>query len=84
MIHIQYGSVYSEGPFEFGCTSLQILPRQLEQLKNDITVCPNGVCFVRQHIKKGILPRMVEDILKTRLMVKKSMKDYKGSIFVDL
>ena len=41
-------------------------------------MCPNGIAFVRQHIQKGVLPTMVEEILRTRLMVKRSMKDYKG------
>ncbi|KAK2146298.1 hypothetical protein LSH36_617g00013 [Paralvinella palmiformis] len=57
-----------EGSFEFGCTSLNIAPKLLKKLKDDVTVCPNGVVFVKQHIKKGVLPRMVEDILNTRLM----------------
>lgn len=70
---------FSEGAFQFGCTSLDIPPNILDKFKDDISICPNGVCFVRENIKKGILPRMVGDILRTRLMVKKSMKDYKGN-----
>ena len=33
-------------------------------------------CFVKPHIKRGILPKMLSEILNTRIMVKKSMKLY--------
>ena len=56
----------------------------LKLLEKDISVCPNGVCFVKEHVKKGILPRMVHDILKTRLMVKKSMKVREPKLFAVL
>uniref|UniRef100_A0A8D0AEM7 DNA polymerase zeta catalytic subunit n=1 Tax=Sander lucioperca TaxID=283035 RepID=A0A8D0AEM7_SANLU len=58
--------------FKFGCTSLRVPPELLYQLRNDITVSPNGIAFV-----KGVLPSMLEEILNTRIMVKQSMKTYK-------
>ncbi|CAH1777995.1 unnamed protein product [Owenia fusiformis] len=63
-----------EGMFDFGCTSLGIDPKQLKDLRNDITISPNGVVFVKSKVRRGILPIMVQDILNTRIMVKKSMK----------
>ncbi|XP_036758876.2 DNA polymerase zeta catalytic subunit isoform X2 [Manis pentadactyla] len=63
--------------FKFGCTSLRIPPDLLYQIRHDITVSPSGVAFVKPSVRKGVLPRMLEEILKTRLMVKKSMKAYK-------
>ncbi|XP_033741299.1 uncharacterized protein LOC117328070 [Pecten maximus] len=66
-----------EGPIEFGCTHLKIPPSVLKKLENDITVSPNGVVFVQQHVRKGVISAMVEEILNTRLMVKKAMKSYK-------
>ncbi|NP_001163919.1 REV3 like, DNA directed polymerase zeta catalytic subunit L homeolog [Xenopus laevis] len=63
--------------FKFGCSSLQVPPDLLYQLRNDITVSPNGVAFVKACVRKGVLPRMLEEILKTRIMVKQSMKNYK-------
>ncbi|GAB1609202.1 hypothetical protein Ahia01_001205700, partial [Argonauta hians] len=66
-----------EGPIEFGCTKLKISPALLQKLKDDVTISPNGVVFVKQHVRKGIISRMVEEILNTRLMVKKSMKNCK-------
>ncbi|XP_069830948.1 DNA polymerase zeta catalytic subunit isoform X2 [Dendropsophus ebraccatus] len=63
---------------KFGCTSLHVPPDLLHQLRHDITVSPNGVAFVKASVRKGVLPRMLEEILKTRIMVKQSMKEYKG------
>uniref|UniRef100_A0A4W6C027 DNA polymerase zeta catalytic subunit n=1 Tax=Lates calcarifer TaxID=8187 RepID=A0A4W6C027_LATCA len=63
--------------FKFGCTSLRVPPELLYQLRNDITVSPNGIAFVKSSVRKGVLPSMLEEILKTRIMVKQSMKTYK-------
>ena len=41
-------------------------------------VAPNGVVFVKPHIRRGVLGRMLMEILDTRILVKKSMKLYKG------
>ncbi|GFS12492.1 DNA polymerase zeta catalytic subunit-like [Elysia marginata] len=67
-----------EGPFEFGCTSLKVTPASLKKLHNHVTVSPNGVVFLKSNVRRGVLPRMVEEILNTRIMVKKSMKSVKG------
>uniref|UniRef100_A0A8C7UFH4 DNA polymerase zeta catalytic subunit n=1 Tax=Oncorhynchus mykiss TaxID=8022 RepID=A0A8C7UFH4_ONCMY len=63
--------------FKFGCTSLRVPPELLYQLRNDITVSPNGIAFVKPTVRKGVLPSMLEEILNTRLRVKHSMKTYK-------
>nr|XP_061806813.1 DNA polymerase zeta catalytic subunit-like [Nerophis lumbriciformis] len=63
--------------FKFGCTSLRVPPELLYQLRNDITVSPNGIAFVKSSVRKGVLPNMLEQILNTRIMVKQSMKAYK-------
>jgi DNA polymerase zeta len=68
-----------EGCFKFGCSSLFLpdtLLRQLD-LNRDIFIAPNGVGFVKCHIRKGILPILLEDLLSTRIMVKTSMKLHK-------
>ncbi|XP_019624970.1 PREDICTED: DNA polymerase zeta catalytic subunit-like [Branchiostoma belcheri] len=65
------------GEFEFGCSSLKVPPATLRKLQDRLTVSPNGVAFVTKDVRKGILPGMLQDILNTRIMVKKSMKDYK-------
>ncbi|KAM8847502.1 DNA polymerase zeta catalytic subunit [Synchiropus picturatus] len=63
--------------FKFGCTSLRVPPDLLYQLRNDITVSPNGIAFVKSSVRKGVVPSMLEEILNTRIMVKQSMKTYK-------
>ncbi|XP_015242281.1 PREDICTED: DNA polymerase zeta catalytic subunit [Cyprinodon variegatus] len=63
--------------FRFGCTSLRVPPELLHQLRNDITVSPSGIAFVKSSVRKGVLPSMLEEILNTRIMVKQSMKTYK-------
>uniref|UniRef100_A0A8C5JPK4 DNA polymerase zeta catalytic subunit n=1 Tax=Junco hyemalis TaxID=40217 RepID=A0A8C5JPK4_JUNHY len=63
--------------FKFGCTSLRVPPDLLYQIRHDITVSPSGVAFVKPSVRKGVLPRMLEEILNTRIMVKQSMKAYK-------
>ncbi|XP_073432100.1 DNA polymerase zeta catalytic subunit isoform X2 [Dendrobates tinctorius] len=62
---------------KFGCTSLHVPPDLLYQLRHDITISSNGVAFVKASVRKGVLPSMLEEILKTRIMVKQSMKQYK-------
>jgi DNA polymerase zeta len=48
--------------------------RRKLDLEKDVYIAPNGVAFVKPHIRKGVLPIMLEDILKTRVMIKNSMK----------
>uniref|UniRef100_A0A8C8SKD4 DNA polymerase zeta catalytic subunit n=1 Tax=Pelusios castaneus TaxID=367368 RepID=A0A8C8SKD4_9SAUR len=73
--HIENLGKFDE--FKFGCTSLRVPPDLLYQIRHDITVSPNGVAFVKPSVRKGVLPRMLEEILKTRIMVKQSIKAYK-------
>ncbi|NWJ04997.1 REV3L polymerase, partial [Crypturellus undulatus] len=73
--HVENLGKYDE--FKFGCTSLRVPPDLLYQIRHDITVSPSGVAFVKPSVRKGVLPRMLEEILKTRIMVKQSMKAYK-------
>ncbi|XP_028970573.2 DNA polymerase zeta catalytic subunit isoform X2 [Esox lucius] len=73
--HVENLGTHDE--FKFGCTSLRVPPELLYQLRNDITVSPNGIAFVKRTVRKGVLPSMLEEILNTRFMVKRSMKTYK-------
>ena len=67
---------YRQDPFEFGCTSLKVTKKTALELQGKINFSPIGVGFVKAEVRKGILPRMLTEILNTRLMVKKSMKDH--------
>ncbi|CAJ1361823.1 unnamed protein product [Effrenium voratum] len=44
----------------------------------DLSVTPNEAIFLKRSKKPGILPRMLYEILQTRIMVKKALKQLKG------
>nr|CAD7426301.1 unnamed protein product [Timema monikensis] len=67
------------GVFEFGCTQLKVPLSQQLQLEENLNISPCGVAFVDAGVRQGILPRMLQEILETRLMVKKSMKEHKDN-----
>ncbi|KAI8393678.1 uncharacterized protein BYT42DRAFT_551883 [Radiomyces spectabilis] len=62
---------------KFGVSDLMISPKLLEELKEQINVAPNGVMYVKESIRKSLLAKMLTELLDTRVMVKRSMKDYK-------
>ena len=66
----------STKPFEFGCTRLKLSPRRLSLLHGKLNFSPGGIAFLKAELRKGIVPIMLEEIIKTRLMVKRSMKFY--------
>jgi DNA polymerase zeta len=63
-------------PFKFGCTSFTLSDRVLNNLDHiaDIYCSTNGIAFVKRHVRRGILPVMLEEILATRIMIKTTMK----------
>ncbi|OAD62176.1 DNA polymerase zeta catalytic subunit, partial [Eufriesea mexicana] len=61
-------------PYEFGATTLKIKKDTVKKLLGKINFAPCGVAFVKPEIRMGILPRMLTEILNTRIMVKESMK----------
>uniref|UniRef100_A0A8D9BNJ6 DNA polymerase n=1 Tax=Cacopsylla melanoneura TaxID=428564 RepID=A0A8D9BNJ6_9HEMI len=65
--------------FPFGCLDLDVSVESLKKLQNSLTISPSGVAFVNKSVRCGILPRMLQEILDTRLMVKQSMKEYKNN-----
>ncbi|KAJ0979746.1 hypothetical protein J5N97_015220 [Dioscorea zingiberensis] len=46
----------------------------LMDLKQQILITPNGVMYVPKMVRKGVLPRLLEEILSTRIMIKNAMK----------
>jgi hypothetical protein len=41
-------------------------------------VAPNGIIYVKPEVRKGLLGRMLVELLETRVMVKQAMKVAKG------
>ena len=73
-----------DGLFPFGTIELEIPAHILGNLKSsDVTISPNGVVFVKPHIRKGMLPIMLEEIIKTRIMVKEALKKHKHDVFTE-
>ncbi|KAF4520400.1 hypothetical protein B566_EDAN018620 [Ephemera danica] len=66
-----------DGAFEFGCTRLRVPKKLVRRLSLNCNLSPCGVAFVKREKREGVLPRMLREILDTRLMVKKSMKENK-------
>uniref|UniRef100_A0A2M4B8C7 DNA polymerase zeta catalytic subunit n=1 Tax=Anopheles marajoara TaxID=58244 RepID=A0A2M4B8C7_9DIPT len=75
------GGEESVREFEFGASHLRVPRKMLQALldKNLVTCSPCGVAFVKKRVREGVLPRMLSEILNTRLMVKKSMKLHKDN-----
>lgn len=71
----------SNHPFEFGATQLKVPRKLVRKLceRELLSYSPCGVAFVKQKVREGILPRMLKEVLDTRLMVKSSMKENKGN-----
>ncbi|KAJ7597046.1 hypothetical protein C8J56DRAFT_919017 [Mycena floridula] len=64
-----------QGRYKFGVTSeLNIPPGVLEKLEDNISVAPNGIMFVKPEVRRGLLGRMLSELLDTRVMVKQAMK----------
>ncbi|XP_076754833.1 DNA polymerase zeta catalytic subunit [Xylocopa sonorina] len=61
-------------PYEFGASTLKVTKDTAQKLLGKINFAPCGVAFVNSDVRMGILPRMLSEILNTRLMVKESMK----------
>jgi DNA polymerase elongation subunit (family B) len=60
---------------KLGChPGYQITKHELEALQDHVHVTPNGVVFVRPHIRQGILPQMVTELMDSRQMLKRGLR----------
>ncbi|KRX00969.1 Ribonuclease H-like domain [Pseudocohnilembus persalinus] len=53
-----------------------------QEIMNDILIAPNNVVFVKKHIRKGIIPQILEEFLNTRIMIKESQKLHKNDAYI--
>lgn len=60
----------------FGATNLKVTKKLALELEGKVNFSPCGVAFVKKEVRRGVLPQMLTEILNTRLMVKKAMKDH--------
>ncbi|KAJ2867010.1 DNA polymerase zeta [Coemansia aciculifera] len=62
-----------------GFTSVHMPAGMLNALKDNVTVSPNGVLFVKPAVRRGLLGRMLNELLESRGMLKDAMKQWGGS-----
>ncbi|PFH54484.1 hypothetical protein AMATHDRAFT_134471 [Amanita thiersii Skay4041] len=68
-----------KGRNKFGVTTLEQPLGLLDRVKEYINIAPNGVIYVKPEIRRGLLSRMLVELLETRVMVKQAMKFAKGN-----
>ncbi|KAI9186318.1 hypothetical protein LWI28_016151 [Acer negundo] len=68
------GKVVPSKENTLGVSSFSLDPCILRDLKDQILLTPNGVMYLPSKICKGVLPRLLEEILSTRIMVKQAVK----------
>ncbi|KAJ6694315.1 hypothetical protein OIU85_005038 [Salix viminalis] len=68
------GNVAPSKANTLGISSFSTDPSVLRDLKDKILLTPNGTMYVPSEIRKGVLPRLLEEILSTRIMLKQAMK----------
>ena len=65
------------------CPTTQITREQAEKMNpEDYTKTPAGYYFVKKHVKEGIMPRVLEILLKARADVRSIMKTVKEGSFI--
>ncbi|KAF7014170.1 hypothetical protein CFC21_028190 [Triticum aestivum] len=68
------GKVFPSKSSVLGVSSYSADPHTIADLKNQLILTPNGVLYVQPGVRKGVVPRLLEEILSTRIMVKQAMK----------
>ncbi|XP_077217687.1 recovery protein 3 isoform X2 [Tasmannia lanceolata] len=68
------GKVLPSKENTLGVSQFSLDPQLLIDIKDQILLTPNGVMYVPSKVRKGVLPRLLEEILSTRIMVKQAMK----------
>lgn len=67
-----------QGTDKFGTTELSLPQGLLTLLSQDINISANGLIYVKPHVRKSLLAKMLTEILDTRVMVKGSVKGRKN------
>ncbi|KAG6899936.1 hypothetical protein C0993_005136 [Termitomyces sp. T159_Od127] len=66
-----------QGHNKLGVVDLKLPSGLLASLSDHIQVAPNGMIYVKRDVRKGLLGRMLIELLGTRVMVKQAMKSVK-------
>ncbi|KAJ2830357.1 DNA polymerase zeta, partial [Coemansia sp. 'formosensis'] len=57
-----------------GFTNVHMPAGMLNVLRDNLAVAPNGVLFVKPAVRRGLLGRMLNELLESRVMLKDAMK----------
>ncbi|PKA58464.1 DNA polymerase delta catalytic subunit [Apostasia shenzhenica] len=68
------GNVISSRANVLGVSSYFPDVQILKNLRENILLTPNGVMYAPPKVRRGVLPRLLDEILSTRIMVKQAMK----------
>ena len=59
---------YRQSDFiDLGCIGLEVRKQLLYKYRNDIHISPNGVVFLKDYVRKGILPKFVSIVFQSIL-----------------
>ncbi|KAG7673423.1 hypothetical protein KSW81_006633 [Nannochloris sp. 'desiccata'] len=78
-------STLSSYKIKLGCSEYVTPPQALAGGKpgaNGLVIAPNRVAFIPSEVRPGVLPRLLNEILSTRIMVKAAMKRAPSSLRV--
>eukprot|EP00850_Spirogloea_muscicola_P013421 SM000091S24579 [mRNA] locus=s91:158707:170125:- [translate_table: standard] len=64
----------SDGPKKLGVSTLSLAKGALSALHDCLLLLPNAVMYTPPQVRPGLLPRLLREILVTRVMVKQAMK----------
>ncbi|KAI5480032.1 hypothetical protein MNV49_001997 [Pseudohyphozyma bogoriensis] len=73
-----------KGTSKLGTTMYDPDPGLVNLLKDEVNVSPNGLMFVKEHVRRSLLAKMLKELLDTRVMVKGGMKGEKSPALVKL
>eukprot|EP00897_Mesotaenium_endlicherianum_P009916 jgi/Mesen1/8953/ME000056S08359 len=68
------GRIARANPKQLGVSSLTLQAGVLAALKQCLHLLPNSVMYAPPEVRPGVLPRLLREILATRIMVKQAMK----------
>lgn len=63
-----------KGTYKLGFTDYTPDEHTLRALRDDVYLLPNGLAFVKPHIREGVLPRMLREVLSARVMTKHTLR----------
>ncbi|KAJ1826633.1 DNA polymerase zeta [Coemansia sp. RSA 2599] len=66
--------VRDPGQRRLGFTSINVPPGMLTALGDSVNIMPNGVVFVKPSVRRGLLGRMLQELLESRVMLKEAMR----------